>query len=281
MAADIKTLSRVQDVELADQFNADAAKLIEMLGVAEPMPAHAGETLKLWKVTGALSTDAYTEGEDIPLSKYEKTEVRALEVELKPYRKVTTLQTVQRRGYSAAVDETDAAMLRDIQAGIKKGIVAALETAELSATGTDLKSAAANAWAALTNKAEEYGFGDVQPVFFANPADFAAMVGASEVISSFGMSYITGFIGLGNLVATGSVPAGTVYAVPQSNLKAYYIDANEAEGFDFQTDDSGYIAVKHDDHITNLTYETVAWTALTVFAEYADLIAKGTIAAKA
>jgi hypothetical protein len=278
VAADIKSESIVADVELVNQFNLNASKLIEMLGAADPIPAHAGETLKEWKVTGALSTEAYTEGEDIPLSKYEKAEVKTYELTLKPYRKATTLQSIQKRGYAAAVDETDAAMLRDIQAGIKKSVVDALATAELSATGTDLKSAAANAWAALMNKAEEYGFGDIQPVFFVNPSDFADMVGKSDTLSAFGLSYIEGAFGLGNMVATAAVPAGTVYAVPQSNLKVYYIDASEGQGFEFYTDESGLIAVQHDATLRNLSYETVAWTALTVFAEYADLIAKGTIA---
>lgn len=278
MAADIKSLSRVADVELVDTFTANASKLIEMLGASEPVPAHAGETIKTWKVTGALSTEAYAEGEDIPLSKYEKAEVASVEVELKPYRKVTTLQAIQKRGYAAAVDETDAAMLRDIQAGIKKGIVTALATAETSAAGTDLKSAAANAWAALMNRAEEYGFGDIQPVFFVNPADFAELVGKSDTLSAFGLAYIEQAFGLGNMVATAAVPAGTVYAVPQSNLKVIYIPADEAQGFDFYTDESGLIAVQHDATLRNLSYETVAWTALTVTAEYADLIAKGTIA---
>lgn len=275
--ADYKKLGKVADIEMASAFELNAGKLIQMLGTAEPIRANAGETLKQYKIAGTLSKESYTEGSDIPLSTYTKEVVQTYEITLKPYRKQTTLQKIQKRGYSEAVDETDRKMLADIQMEIKKGIVTALGTGTATATGTDFVSAAANAWATLQNKVEEYGYGDVTPVFFANPVDFAACVGKSEVFSAFGMPYIENWAGLGTLISTSAVTANTIYCAAAENLKVYYIDANEAPGFEFTTDESGYIAVAHSAGMKSLTYDTVAWTALTIFPEYTDFIVKSTI----
>lgn len=275
--ADIKTLAKVADVELANAFNLSAGKLVEMMGIAEPIAAKPGETLHQYKVTGILSSASYTEGEEIPVSTYSREKVSDIPMELKPYRKQTTLQEVQKRGYSEAVDQTDAKMVSDIQFGIKKSFVTALETGIGTAEGDNLVAAAANAWAALQNKAEELGFGDVTPVFFANPADFAKCIGSSEVFSAFGMPAILNWSGLGTLISTSAVTAGNVDCCAAQNLKAYYIDANEAPIAEFTTDESGYVAVAHSFELRDLCYDTVAWTALTIFPEYVELVVKATI----
>ena len=201
---------------------------------------------------------------------------------LKPYRKQTTLQEVKKRGYDAAVDKTDAAMLSDIQRGIKKDFVAALGAeGTTAATGKSLVATAANAWAALSNLVEDYGFGDAQVVYFANPVDFAKQIGESEVFSAFGIPYIENWAGLGTLVSTGSVAAGTIYATVKDNVKVYVAPTDGDELFGCYTDESGYIAVSHSAELKSLTYDTVAYVGLVFFAEYIDFVVKGTIAATA
>lgn len=276
--ADIKTLSRVQDVELTDAFSTSAEKLRAMLGGAELIPANPGETLHVKKITGTLSTATYTPGSVIPASDYSVVDVETKELTLKPFRKPTKLQDIQKRGYSVAVDETDRKVMADIQAGIKAELVTALNTASATATGTDMAKAAANAWAELQVQAETLGFGDVTPIFYVNPKDFAKCIGENQVFAAFGMQYIQNWAGLGNLVSTASVAAGTLYCAAVENLKVYFIPASNAEGFDFMQDESGVIAVCHIADATKLTYETVAWHALTVFPEYANFIVKATIA---
>lgn len=276
--ADIKTLAKVADIELGSSFQLSAEKLIQMLGVMQPIPAHAGETLKQKKITGTLSTAAYTEGEEIPETKYTTEDVKTYEATLKPYRVSTTIQDVQKRGYDAAITAKDNKLLADIQAVIKGDIITALGEGTATASGTDLPRAAANAFAKLANAAEENGFGAVTPVFFCNPVDFATALGKSDTAAAFGFQYLANFAGLGNLIASSKVPEGTVYCTAAENFKAYYIEANEAPGFDFTTDESGYIAVQHDTELTKLTYNTVAWTALQFIPEYVDFIVKGTIA---
>lgn len=276
--ADFKTLAKVQDIDLANTFSLSAAKLIEMLGAAEPIPAAAGETLKQKKITGTLTSTAYTEGEDIPVSTYKTEDVQTISVELKPYRTVASAQDIIKRGYENAVTAKDGKLLSDIQAVIKGDFVTTLKTGTATATGTDLIKAAAQAFAVLENAAEENGFGAVTPVFFCNPLDFADAVAKTDVYAAFGFAYVANFAGLGNLIATSKVEKGNIYCTAAQNIKAYYIPAAEAVGFEFGTDETGYIAVQHDAELKNLSYNTVAWTGLTLFAEYTDLVVKGTIA---
>lgn len=276
---DIKTLAAARNVDLVNTFTKSLNKLTAMLSTCAPIQAAVGETLHQKKITGKLSETEYTEGQDIPLSTYSFQDVETYEVALKPYRKQTTLQEVKKRGYDAAVDKTDAAMLSDIQRGIKKDFVAALGAdGTTAATGKSLVATAANAWAALSNLVEDYGFGDAQVVYFVNPVDFAKQIGESEVFSAFGISYIENWAGLGTLVSTGSVAAGTIYATVKDNIKVYVAPTDGDELFGCYTDESGYIAVSHSAELKSLTYDTVAYVGLVFFAEYIDFVVKGTIA---
>lgn len=276
---DIKTLAAARNVDLVNTFTKSLNKLTAMLSTCAPIQAAVGETLHQKKITGMLSEADYTEGQDIPLSTYSFQDVKTYEVALKPYRKQTTLQEVKKRGYDAAVDKTDAAMLSDIQRGIKKDFVAALGAeGTTAATGKSLVATAANAWAALSNLVEDYGFGDAQVVYFVNPVDFAKQIGESEVFSAFGISYIENWAGLGTLVSTGSVAAGTIYATVKDNVKVYVAPTDGDELFGCYTDESGYIAVSHSAELKSLTYDTVAYVGLVFFAEYIDFVVNGTIA---
>ena len=276
--ADIKTLAKARDIDMANTFNRSIEKLAAMLSSCEPIPAQAGETLKMKKITGKLSEEAYVEGQDIPLSSYTYEDVATYEMAIKPYRKQATLAEIKKRGYEAAVDKTDAAMLSDIQATIKKGFVDLLATGTATATGTNLVATCANAWATLSNNVEEMGFGDVEAVFLVNPVDFAKCIGDSEVFSAFGIAYIENWSGLGTLISTASVPAGTVYATVKNNVKLYVAAADGDDVFGFYTDESGYIAVQHAATLKSITYDTVAVVGVQFIAEYTDFVVKGTIA---
>ena len=276
---DIKTLAAVHNVDLVNSFTKSIEKLSKMLSACEPIKANAGETLHQKKIVGKLTEVTYVEGKEIPESSYDWEDVTTFEVDIKPYRKQTTLQKIKTRGYDSAVDETDAAMISDIQRVIKKDFVNVLAgEGSTPVTGKSLLKTAALAWGTLDNLIEEYGFGDVEPVYFVNPIDFANQIGESEVFSAFGISYIENWAGLGTLVSTGSVPAGTIYVTVKKNIKVYTASTEGDELFGFYTDESGYIAVNHSAELKSLAYDTVAYTGLVFFAEYIDFVVKGTIA---
>ena len=156
---DIKTLAAARNVDLVDTFTKSITKLSMMLSACEPIKAAAGETLHHKKITGKLATEEYIEGKEIPVSTYTWADVTTYEVDIKPYRKQTPLQEIKKRGYDAAVDKTDAAMLSDIQRDIKKSLVGVLGGEGVTAvTGKSLTATAATAWATLSNAVEDYGF---------------------------------------------------------------------------------------------------------------------------
>lgn len=276
---DIKTLAAVHNVDLVNSFTKSIEKFSKMLSACEPIEANVGETLHQKKIVGKLTEVAYVEGKEIPESSYDWEDVTTFEVDIKPYRKQTTLQKIKKRGYDSAVDETDAAMISDIQRVIKKDFVNVLAgEGSTPVTGKSLLKTAALAWGTLDNLIEEYGFGDVEPVYFVNPIDFANQIGESEVFSAFGISYIENWAGLGTLVSTGSVPVGTIYVTVKKNIKVYTASTEGDELFGFYTDESGYIAVSHSAELKSLAYDTVAYTGLVFFAEYIDFVVKGTVA---
>ncbi len=276
---DIKTLAQARNVDLVNTFTKSLAKLTMMLSSCEPIKAAPGETLHQKKITGKLSTDEYTPGQEIPVSSYTWDDVKTYEVEIKPYRKQAKLQDIKKRGYDAEVGKTDAAMLSDIQRDVKKSFIGVLGGDGTTAlTAKNLVATAATAWATLSNTIEDYGFGDVEAIYFVNPIDFANQIGDSEVFSAFGVSYIENWSGLGTLVSTGSVAAGTIYATVKKNIKCYSATDEGDDLFGFYTDETGLISVAHSPKLTSITYDTVAYTGFVLFAEYVDFIVKGTIA---
>lgn len=279
---DIKSLAESRNVDMVNTFTKSLKKLTMMLSACEPIKAAPSETLHQKKITGKLTTEEYVEGQVIPVSTYTWEDVKTYEVNIKPYRKQATLQEIKKRGYDAAVDKTDGAMLSDIQSDIKKSFIGVLGGEGVTAvTGKNLVATAATAWATLSNTVEEYDFGDVEAIFFANPLDFAKQIGDSEVFSAFGVSYIENWAGLGTLVSTGSVAAGTIYATVKSNVKCYTAPAEGDDLFGFYTDETGLISVSHSAKLDSITLDTVAYTGFVLFAEYVDFIVKGTIAATA
>lgn len=278
--ADFKKLAHVADVDFATSFGLSAEKLIKMLGVVEPIPKPPTATLKQYKITGtAADNSTRTAGQEIKASNITREVVGTKEIHLKPYRRTSTLEDIQANGYASEVADKDAELLALIQADIKSDIVAALESGTGTAKGTNMVEAATAAWAELQNATE--GYSAATPVYFANPVDFAKCIGESNIFTAFGVSYLENWAGLGNLISTSAVPAGKIYVTAANNLKVYYIDASNSDGFNFETDETGFIAVTHAAEAVNLAYETVAWTALTIFPEYPEFVVKATITAKA
>ena len=259
---DIKTLAAARNVDLVNTFTKSLNKLTAMLHLRPHPGGRRRDPAPEEDHRQALPEAEYTEGQDIPLSTYSFQDVKTYEVELKPYRKQTTLQEVKKRGYDAAVDKTDAAMLSDIQRVIKKDFVAALGAeGTTAATGKSLVATAANAWAALSNLVEDYGFGDAQVVYFVNPVDFAKQIGESEVFSAFGIATIE-LGGLRHARLHRNVAAGTIYATVKDNVKVYVAPTDGDELFGCYTDESGYIAVSHSAELKSLTTDAVAYVGL-------------------
>lgn len=277
--------AKVSEIDFVSQFTEGIRVLMEVLGLTRKIEKVPGQVIKTYKVTGTLEDGSVGEGEDIPLSHY-KTEVAEIfELEVKKYRKQTTLEAINDKGYEQAVTDTDAKMVSQIQGVIKKDFFDFLPTGTGSASGVGLKGALAQTWGQLKVITEDFDISDSDLLYMVNPLDIADYLEDTDVTvqTVFGMTYIKSFLGLYDVLVYSGVPAGTVYGTAKNNIILYYTNPRNSEvakAFDFTTDETGYVGVHHDTTYKNLTTDTVAICGMKLFAELLDWLVVGRIAAK-
>lgn len=278
-------IAKVREIDFAILFGENVKNLIKMLGVTRKIPVVAGTALKKLTVTGTLGSGVVAEGDIIPLSQYQTNYTTVAEATLNKWRKATTAEAILKGGYDQAVNETNKKMLMDIQKGIRSAFITDLANGTGTASGVGLQAALANAWGKLQILFED---DDVQMVTFMNPMDAADYLGTANISvqTAFGMSYVENFLGLGTVIMTGAVTAGTFYSTVAENIVAYYVNVAEANGlgdaFDFTTDpETGFIGVHEEGNYTRMQEETVAVAGVTFFAERNDGVIVGTISSSA
>lgn len=277
-AADIE---HALDVEMAANFNQEYDRLADVLGIVTPEVVAAGTAMYQYVVTGALDNTEVSEGDEVPLSKYEVDKEPIGEIELKPYRKLTTAQAVLKSGYVNAVVRTDRAMVKDVRAGIVAKFFAFLANGTGTASGTTLQAALAQADAALETAMEENGDKADRIVHFVNRFDIADYLAEANVTTQnvFGMSYLKSFLGVEEIFVTSKVPKGTVYATPAENIHMYGVDfgALSQAGLSYTVYDGSLIGVSHQPAYNRVSAETNVVTGATLLAEVKNYIVKATI----
>ena len=278
-------MSKVREVDFVSQFTHNSlAKLIEVLGVTRKIPMMEGTTLYTYTTSGTLQSGAVAEGEVIPLSQYATTKSPVGEITLKKWRKAVSAEAIKKSGYDAAVNETDTALLRDVQKGVRTDFFTFLNgtiTGSTTATGVGLQAALANAWGKLQVQFED---DTAQAVYFVNPTDVSAYLGGATISTqtAFGMNYIEDFLGLGTVIMTSRVTAGTFIATAKENLILYYLTMNGdiARAFDLTADELGYIGIKSG-YANNerAQIESLVMSGIQFLVEYAAGVIKGTITA--
>lgn len=276
-------LAKIRDVDFTERFVADISTLMQMLGVTRKIEKKAGETLKVYKVTGTLASGAVAEGEVIPLSKYTTTYTPIGEAALKKWRKQTTAEAISSKGYNQAVNDTNAKMLKDIQKGIRSQFVTFLGTGTATASGVGLQAAMAQIWGKMQVLYEDTA---VQTVYFMNPLDVADYLGTAQITTqnAFGMTYIQNFLGMGSAILASDIPKGKIYATAAENIVLYYVPVTSADmgqAFALTSDATGLIGIHTGAVYENLTAETVAASGVGLFAENLGGIIVGTISAGA
>lgn len=264
-------IAKVRELDYAQLFGENIQNLIKMLGVTRKIPVTAGTVLKVLTTTGTLESGTVAEGDVIPLSQYQTAWTPVGEATLSKWRKATTAEAILKGGFDQAVNETDKKMILDIQKSIRSQFVTFLATGTGTATGTGLQAALANAWGKLQVQFED---DDVEAVYFINPMDIADYLGSANISvqNAFGFSYIENFLGLGTVIMTGAITAGTFYATAKENIVLYYIDANGVDGlgdaFDFTTDAAtGLVGIHEETNYTRMQSETIAISGVNLFAE--------------
>ena len=278
-------MAKAREIDFVNLFtHSSLSKILEVLGVTRRIPMMEGTTLYVYQTTGTLQSGAVPEGEIIPLSQYATTKTAVGEITLGKWRKAVSAEAIKKSGYEAAVRETDAALLRDVQASIRTSFFSFLNgtiTGASTATGVGLQAALANAWAQLQVKFEDDA---AEAVYFLNPTDLATYLGGAQITmqTAFGLNYIENFLGLGTVILSSRVTAGTFVATAKQNLIMYYLTMNGdiAQAFNLTADELGYIGIKSGyQNEERAQIESLVIDGIQFLVEYAAGVVKGTITA--
>lgn len=292
MATDPKLMkaadfAKVSEVDFVSQFEKSIDDLMELIGLTRRVEKVPGQVIKTYKVTGTLESGSVGEGEEIPLSKYNTELADTFTLTVDKYRKQTTLEAINDKGYEQAVTDTDEAMLGDIQTGIYGKFFTFLATGTGTASGIGLRGALAKAWA--KNKALWKGkkVADSDFIYFVNQNDIADFLTEKDNYATkaeaFGITYLKDFLGLYDVLVYDDVPDGTVYSTAKGNIIMYYTNPQNddiAKAFDFTVDETGLIGIHHESTYNNLTTDTITLCGIALYAEFITHIVKSTIEAE-
>lgn len=265
--------AKVSAVDFAARFETNINQLAELLGITRRIEKKPGQVVKTYKVTGKLEDGNVAEGEVIPLSKY-KTEVGEIfELKLKKWRKQTSYEAINDKGYEQAVEDTDAKMLRDVQESIRKDFFDFLPTGTGTAAGEGLQGALAACWTknqVLWEDTDASGY-----LYFVNPEDIGEYLAKKDVTvqTAFGMTYLEAFLGIYDVLVCTGVPKGKVITTAKDNIILYYTNPKNgdvAKAFEFVTDTTGLIGVHRTVDYDDLTTKTTVLTGSKLFAEVMD-----------
>mgnify|MGYP007115353500 FL=1 len=275
-------LKKVREVDFVSQFtHKSLAKLIEVLGVTRRIPMMEGTTMYTYKMSGTLQSGAVAEGDIIPLSQYAQEKVPVGEITLNKWRKAVSAEAIKKSGYTTAVTETDAALLRDVQNGIRTNLFGFINAANgaTTASGDTLQALLANLWGQLQVLFED---DTAEAVYFVNPLDVAEYLGTANITvqTAFGMNYVENFLGLGTVIMSNRITKGTAVATAKQNLIMYYLTMNGdlAAAFDLTTDELGYVGIKSGyQNEERAQIESLVMDGIQFLVEYAEGVVKGTL----
>lgn len=276
-------MARVREVDFVAQFtHGSLAKLIEVLGVTRKIPMSEGTTMYQYTTTGTLQSGSVSEGAVIPLSQYARNKTAVGEITLNKWRKAVSAEAIMKSGKAEAIDQTDAALLKDVQKSIRTSFFSMLNgsvTGSTAIEGTGLQAALATAWGQLQVKFED---DTAEAVYFLNPLDVADYLKTAQITvqTAFGMNYIENFLGLGTVILSSNITQNTFVATAKQNIVMYYLTmgGDVAQEFNLTVDELGYIGIcteipTHE----RAQIESLVMAGINFFAEYAAGVIKGTI----
>lgn len=276
-------MKKVREVDFIHQFeHKNLAKLLEVLGVTRKIPMMEGSTMYYYTTTGELQDGKVAEGEIIPLSQYETKKTPIGEITLDKWRKAASAEAIKKSGYAAAVRDTDAALLRDVQVNVRTNLFNFLNGAiadSTPVTGDGLQAALAAAWGQLQVKFED---DTAQPVHFLNPLDISDYLGKANITTqtAFGMNYIEDFLGLGTVIMSSRITKGTFVSTAKENFIMYYLTMNGdvASAFGLTADELGLIGINSGyRNEERAQIESLVMSGIQLLVEYAEGVVKGTI----
>lgn len=276
-------LKKVREIDYVTQFtHASLNKLLEVLGVTRKIPMMEGTTMYVYSIDGTLEDGNVAEGELIPLSNFEQTKKAVGEITLKKWRKGVTAEAIKKSGYNTAVIDTDEALLKKVQAGVRNDLFNFLNgeiTGQTSVSGNTIQAALAKAWGQLQTLFED---DTAEAVYFLNPLDVADYLATANITTQtvFGMNYVENFLGLGTVIMSSRIAKGTFIATAKQNFIMYYLTMNGdvARALGLTADETGYIGINSGyRNEERAQIESLVMNGIQFLVEYAEGVVKGTI----
>lgn len=267
-------------IDYTSRLAANINELQQMLGITDMTSMAAGTLIKMYAMTQTNTPDQVGEGEVIPLTHFERKLINTIELKLNKYRKATPAESIQKVGRSVAVNKTDAKLIASVQNEIRSDFFKLIESGTGTAkAGKNLQQALANAWAAVRTKYKDIS---ATPIYWVSTEDLADYLGNAQVTmqTTFGLSYIENFLGLGTVIVTPTLTAGNVIATAKENLNGAYIPANSgdvAQTFGLTADATGLVGMTHNVKSDNATYETLVMSGVKFYPELLDGVIKAPI----
>lgn len=278
-------LGEIKSIDFVNKFSKNIHELLTLLGVTRRETLTNDLKIKTYKWAVQLDDTNVGEGETIPLSKVTRTPDQEYTVEWFKKRRVTTAEAIARHGASRAITESDKRIMREIQNKIKDDFFAFLKKKPTKVKGVGLQKALAVSWGKLATFNE---FEGSQLVSFVSSLDVANYLGDTNVSADasnvFGLTLLKNFLGMQNVIVMPSVPEGKIYTTAVDNLVLASLNVNGGDLgglFADYTDETGLIAATRGREISNLTYESVFFGAMVLFAEIPEGVVEATIEAPA
>lgn len=284
MTNDIQVKAR--EIDFVTRFERNWEHLREILGIMRPIKKTPGAVLKSKYAEGTLQNGNVGEGEEIPYSKFVVKEKPYAEMTIEKYAKAVSIEAIKDHGYENAVQMTDDEFLFQLQTNITERFYNYLKTGTLSFTETTFQMALAMAKGRVENKFKQMHRNVTGVVGFVNILDVYEYIGAAEISiqNQFGFQYMKDFMGFNTifLLSDSEIPRGTVIATPVENIVLYYVDPNESDfaraGLVYTVSgETNLIGFHTQGNYHTAVSESFAIMGLTLFAEYIDAVAVGTI----
>ena len=284
MTNDIQVTAR--EIDFVTRFERNWEHLREILGIMRPIKKTPGAVLKSKYAEGTLQNGNVGEGEEIPYSKFVVKEKPYAEMTIEKYAKAVSIEAIKDHGYENAVQMTDDEFLFQLQTNVTERFYNYLKTGTLSFTETTFQMALAMAKGRVENKFKQMHRNVTGVVGFVNIMDVYEYIGAAEISiqNQFGFQYMKDFLGFNTifLLSDKEIPRGQVIATPVENIVLYYVDPNESDfaraGLVYTVSgETNLIGFHTQGNYHTAVSEAFAIMGLTLFAEYIDAIAVGTI----
>jgi hypothetical protein len=284
MTNDIQVTAR--EIDFVTRFERNWEHLREILGIMRPIKKQPGAVLKSKYAEGTLQSGNVGEGEEIPYSKFVVKEKSYAEMSVEKYAKAVSIEAIKDHGYENAVQKTDDEFLFQLQTNVTTRFYDYLKTGTLTFTETTFQMALAMAKGRVENKFKQMHRNVTGVVGFVNILDVYEYIGAADITiqNQFGFQYMKDFLGFNTifLLSDSEIPRGTVIATPVENIVLYYVDPNESDfaraGLVYTVSgETNLIGFHTQGNYHTAVSEAFAVMGLTLFAEYIDAIAVGTI----